>query len=294
MLGFLLFLAAHLRNGIQSFAGLIANRTTVSLIGSNSLALNIGALASVAAYMVHSFLDFNLHIPANALLMAFVFGLLTDSNSKVVGAGGSLTHRVPLLAGLLRLSLPALAVWMAIAGISTLPEEYYTERARKALWEWNYSECEENAVLGLSRTSRNPLLYYYKGEAQAGMAETAKPGERERLHEQAIGNFRKALELFPQEVNFVLSLGWSLDELKRFEESEPVFLRALELDPRSAQMQFHYAAHLHLTGRRAEAEALYKKAEAGGSQSATYGLQRLKEEDKAAAAPQVATGEIAK
>jgi O-antigen ligase len=87
MLGFLLFLAVHLRSGIQSFVGLISQRTTVSLIGSNSLALNIGALASVAAYMVHSFLDFNLHIPANSLLMAFTFGLLTDSSREIVTHG---------------------------------------------------------------------------------------------------------------------------------------------------------------------------------------------------------------
>jgi tetratricopeptide (TPR) repeat protein len=294
MLGFLLFLAAHLRSGIQSFKGLISQRTTVSLIGSNSLALNIGALASVAAYMVHSFLDFNLHIPANTLLMAFTFGLLTDSSREVVAHGTDNNRYRTLLNGLLRLSLLGLAIWMTVAGLSKIPEEFYADRALQALRESDYPNADWNADLGLDRTSRNPFLFYYKGEAQAGMAETAGPGERERLHEQAIGNFRKALELFPQEENFVLSLGWSLDALKRFDESEPVFLRALELDPRSAQMMFHYAAHLHLTGRRAEAEALYKKAEAGGSQSATYGLQRLKEEDKVNPAKEVSPGESVK
>lgn len=295
MLGFLVFLAVHLRSGAQTFISLIAQRTTVSLIGSNSLALNIGALASVAAYMVHSFLDFNLHIPANTLLMAFVFGLLTDSNSKVGAAGSSQTSRGPLLTGILRLSLPALAVWMAVAGLATLPSEYYADRALKSLSDLDYPKAEWNADLGLNRTSRNPLLFYYKGEAQAGMAQAiVEPGARERLHEQAASNFRKALALFPQDVNIVLSLAWSLDALQRFDESEPMFLRALELDPKSAQVIFHYAAHLHLAGRRAEAETLYKKSLAAGSTSAQYGLQRMADEDKAAETKQVISAEPSK
>jgi len=291
MLGFLLFLAMHLRSGFQAFAGLIAKRTSVSLIGSNSLALNIGALASVAAYMAHSFVDFNLHIPANTLLMAFVFGLLTESNWGAVPRDSGVKRASAPVTNFLRFSLPGLAIWMAAAGLATLPAEYFAERARVALTEFNHAKCEWNADLGLQRTSRNPYLYWYKGEAQAGMAETVRePGASEQFHEQAAGNFRKAIALFPQEVNFVLSLGWSLDALKRFDESEPVFLRALELDPNSPDVQFHYAAHLHLCGRRAEAEALYKKAQAGGSASASYGLQRLLEEAKAAEAKQVVSG----
>jgi tetratricopeptide (TPR) repeat protein len=220
---------------------------------------------------------------------------LTGSKDKAVARESQITHTAPLLAGFLRLSLPALGIWMAIAGLSTLPSEYYAERARRALRDWKYVDCEQYADLGLDRTSRNPYLYWYKGEAQAGMAETSiERGAREELLEQAAGNFRNAVALFPREENFVLSLGWTLDGLRRFAESEPVFLRALDLDPRSPQMQFHYATHLHLVGRRAEAEAWYHKARAAGSPSAEYGLRRLAEERKTAGASSIMAGDPAK
>ena len=51
----------------------------VACISCSAFALNLGALGALAAYLVHSFVDFNLHIPANVLLMAFVFGILTNA-----------------------------------------------------------------------------------------------------------------------------------------------------------------------------------------------------------------------
>jgi O-antigen ligase len=81
--GFLLFLYAHLRHGLQSFIQFGPRRAARGASPlSNRLALNIGALCAVAAYIVHSTVDFNLHIPANALLLAFVFGLIANPDIK--------------------------------------------------------------------------------------------------------------------------------------------------------------------------------------------------------------------
>src|SRR5262249_39032723 len=75
-LGFLFFFGAHLGKGWKNYQRLGPKRIAVSTrVLSNNLALQIGALSAIAAYIVHSTLDFNLHIPANALLLAFVFGL---------------------------------------------------------------------------------------------------------------------------------------------------------------------------------------------------------------------------
>ncbi len=78
-LTFLVFLGTHIRHGFSAFTQLGPKRIAAgSSLRSNRLALNIGALCAVAAYVVHSAVDFNLHIPANALLLAFVFGLLAN------------------------------------------------------------------------------------------------------------------------------------------------------------------------------------------------------------------------
>ena len=77
--GFLVFLALHCRRGWKSFQRLGPKRVAVSaLLLSNTMALNMGALCSIAAYAIHSVFDFNLHIPANVLLFAFVFGLIAN------------------------------------------------------------------------------------------------------------------------------------------------------------------------------------------------------------------------
>ncbi|MBA3544376.1 MAG: O-antigen ligase family protein, partial [Chthoniobacterales bacterium] len=74
---FLFFLGAHLWRGAEAFRKLGPRRLASSArLFSNNLALTVGALGAVAAYVVHSFFDFNLHIPANVLLLAFVFGML--------------------------------------------------------------------------------------------------------------------------------------------------------------------------------------------------------------------------
>ena len=74
---FLLFLGAHVGRGLWAFRRL-ALSASAGGGGSNAAAWNMGALAAVGCLVVHSAVDFNLHIPANALLMAFVFGVLAN------------------------------------------------------------------------------------------------------------------------------------------------------------------------------------------------------------------------
>ena len=45
------------------------------------LALHIGALAACVGLLVHSFSDFNLHIPANALIFLLLAALATSSTA---------------------------------------------------------------------------------------------------------------------------------------------------------------------------------------------------------------------
>ena len=72
-------LALHLRAGWRDFVVLrgaalwgtgVLPVTGVFL--SNAAAINIGALAALASFVANSVVDFNLHIPVNALLLAWV------------------------------------------------------------------------------------------------------------------------------------------------------------------------------------------------------------------------------
>ncbi|EDY22298.1 hypothetical protein CfE428DRAFT_0423 [Chthoniobacter flavus Ellin428] len=81
--GFLLFFGCHLVSGWKAFW------QQSSLYGEaggggqgGSVALTIGALCGTVAIAVHSCVDFNLHIPANTLFVAFVFGMLANPGGE--------------------------------------------------------------------------------------------------------------------------------------------------------------------------------------------------------------------
>ena len=236
--------------------------------GSNSLALTVASLSSVAAYMAHSLVDFNLHIPANACLMAFVFSIL--ANPGAVGpAGQAPPHEsgAPWTA-LLRSVPAALGLWLLLAALPKWPGEYYSDKARRLLTDWRFLESNEIATQalemsrrGLKHDPRNPELHCYLGEAQVTLAmQASDPAERTRLYEESIASYRTALELSPRDVRYVLCLAWSLDALGRFDEAEGVFALALQLDPKSTKVHTSYAAHFHQQGKLEQAEAEYALA----------------------------------
>ena len=276
MAAFIAFLAIHLWTGWKAFFHAIAQRPAeshgsdgltlknparrkrIEFRRSNTLALTIGALGSVAACMVHSFVDFNLHIPANTMVMAFVFGILASPGSakasspdeQSAGDASHLRH--------LRLALPALGLWMAWAAASKFPAEYNGERARTILCDGRFLDSDPDlrraeafAREAMRREKKNPDLHYYLAEVQFARAElAADPKERESLTAESVLSYKEAVKLAPLDANLYLWLGSALGALKKFEEAEESFQHALHLDPKSAQVQRYYAAHLQMWGKR--------------------------------------------
>lgn len=281
MAGFLLFLLIHLRNGWISLEAVNAAQTTSVMHGSNSLALTVGALSTIGAYVVHSYVDFNLHIPANTLAMAFVFGVMaTPGYSGMPGVelrtGSALRRRYA------RLTIPIIGVWLAWMVLGSCFGEYYGEKARAALDDFEFQDAADQALKALRYEHSNPNLFYDLGEAKTGLAESAADqDEKDALYAEALAAYKKGLALFPQDERLVLCVGWTLDALKRFDESESVFRRAVSMDPNSDETRFHYGVHLELRGQLAEAKAQYEEARALGSESAFIALQRLAEDPKA-------------
>ena len=240
--GFLFFVAAHLINGWKNYQRLGPKRIAVSTrVMSNSLALQIGALAAIAAYVVHSALDFNLHIPANALLLAFVFGLLANP-------GVSRESHAPVLTKSLigwRIALAALGTVTLIQCVRLLPAEYLAERARVALRDNDPTASASFAVRALATEEENPNIYYYLG--RAGMLEgnaVSDPAKRASLFQVATVAFEKGWALARQDDTFPIELASIYDALERFPEAEWMYQEAIRLDPNSVQIKDDYQAHL--------------------------------------------------
>lgn len=252
------FILCHLWFGWKALIYSVTERPVARYrMQSDALALNIGSLTSVAIYMVHSFLDFNLHIPANAMLMGFVFGMLANPGMvmpNVNEAREKFSHY-------LKLALPAIGVWIAAFGLPTLLAEYYAEQSRVAFREERYEDAISLAELGLLGDKKNPYLPLYLGQAHASLAEsTTNAAVARASYTAAVDAFRRGIELYPQEQWLLVGLGSALDGLGRFDEARSIYLKAIAANPTSGPIHLYYATHLRLAGKLDEAEAMYKKS----------------------------------
>ena len=244
-------------------------QTQPAFKGSHSLALAVAAFASVIAYLAHSIVDFNLHIPANACVMAFVFAILANPgmNSTVDGKDSEVAS-APRWLPLARFAPLAPGLCLLFVALPKWPGELYRWKAQRLLSDWRMldsiefaKQAEADARKGLGYDSKNPELYFYLGEAQMLLADFAEnPIEQARHYEESLASFQSALALSPRDVRSVLSLASSLDALARYDEAETALSLAIKLDPNSAKPYTAYGAHFHQQKKLEQAEAQYKKA----------------------------------
>ena len=277
--GMAFFLWMHLRNGASAYSNLVHKRLLHSYPPrSDTLALNAGALSAVVGLGVHSVVDFNMHIPGNALLFAFIFGML---------ASPGLEKNPPesRISGWFRFALPPLAVWFMITGIPKIPAEYFTELSRVALRDKKFSFSLEYANKALGQVApddewpeasirmfggekNNPNIYFYIGESNRVMGYSFKHEIlRKNYLNSAVNAYRKGLELFPQDEHALVRMGQSLDGLKRYEDAEVVFQKVIALDPNLGVIYGYYGAHLKAMGKMEESKAAYEKGDSLGSSS---------------------------
>jgi O-antigen ligase len=123
-----IFVIAHVHAGISAALRILKLRLrSAGRSFSNELAVIAGALATVAALLVHSVVDFNFHLPANTLFFAAVFGMLATptTDPKLVA-----TTKFAFVARVLCFLLPATACLLAEKSITHFRGEYHTEWAR--------------------------------------------------------------------------------------------------------------------------------------------------------------------
>ncbi len=239
---FLPFLIAHLRNGWRNFQRLGPKRVAVSnQLLSNSLALNLGAIAAVAAYIVHSFVDFNLHIPANVLLLAFVFGILANAGIAREAEESSVPMSILGWRGV----LIATGIFLAVQCVRLLPGEYFAEHARSTLRNDRPDEAARFALRGLETEKQNPFLYQYLASAKLTRCDSAPDtSEKTACYEDALAALQKARDLAPSDRTFLLPLALTYDGLGRYSEAEWIFYEARHWDPRSVYLNEVYKYHL--------------------------------------------------
>ena len=239
---FLFFLITHLHNGWKNFKRLGPKRVVVSnQLLSNSLALNLGAIAAAGAYIVHSFVDFNLHIPANALLLAFVFGILANAGVAREAEDSSTPMSILWWRG----AVLAAGVFLAIQCFRLLPGEYFAEHARTRLRNNQPDEALRFALRGLETEKQNPFLYQYLASAKLTRCDAmTSPADKRACYEDALTALQQAYVLAPADRTFQVPLALTYDGLERFAEAEWIFDEARRWDPKSIYLNEIYKFHL--------------------------------------------------
>lgn len=238
---FLAFFFVHLRYGWQNFVRFGRDRLAAgSWPLSDRLALNIGALSAIGAYAVHSIVDFNLHVPANALVVAFLFGILGNPGAtpgaKILQTNGTL---VP------RFALGVLGAILLIQCVRLLPGEYFAEQASMSLEAEDPAGAIPLANKALAYEKQNPFIYFYLGRAFRALEDEKRPGkDSNSYYESALTAFDKAHRLVPLDGSYPLDMAILYDEMGRFPEAEWMYGVARSRDPRSVMMSELYQSHL--------------------------------------------------
>jgi hypothetical protein len=206
---------------------------------SDRLALNIGAVSAIGAYVVHSAVDFNLHIPANALLIAFVFGILANP-------GMTPDSKIPRTRGLVpKLAFVMVGVILLFQCARLLPGEYFAERASIALEGDDPAAAVSMANKALIYEQQNPNIFFYLGRALGALGNEKRRSEkRNAYYDAALAAFDKAHLLAPLDGNYPLDMAYAYDEMGRFAEAEWMYGVARSRDPRSVMMSQLYQSHL--------------------------------------------------
>ena len=214
---------------------------------SNKFAFLVGASAGLIAICVHSMVDFNMHIPANAILATTWIALL--SSHLRFATDRWWTSSGPVLKIVATLILAAGIFYLGRQTWRGGLELAYLTRAAKA--PRNSPPQVQRLTQAMRIEPMNFETAYRLGEAfrrqsQSGGQEYPElQGENyTSLAQKAMDWYQRAIKLNPWHGYSYLGYGWCLDWLERKTESGPYFARAEELDPNGyftiANVGVHY------------------------------------------------------
>ena len=212
-----------------------------------------------SALLVHSFLDYNLHIPANALmLMALTGTALRRFTSEPEQPRVGLTLPVVPLAVALALIGLAYGAEVGRTAISDIIYEHAVARSLDAMPDDSVAAAQEalkfdpdnvRALVFLGDIQRIEAAHYDKPEDIA---------KRMSLGEKAAAAYTEALRQNPLDDTIEASLGLTFELMYRYPEAYFCYANALRHQPYDGQFWFRLGNHFWETGLLQQAEQAYQ------------------------------------
>lgn len=237
-----------------------AGRVIASTQSSEDRAFAAGAIASVISILIHSWFDFNLHIPSNSAFLAAIMGMtsgITLSSPK--SSQGNRWGRFAVA-----------GVMIFVSGIllhfciPTIRAFQVTRSGDVAKYDLDY----ETAIATYAHASEiDPR--YAKPFIRSGdifrdqLAWRVGPGklrERRDLAQKAVESYDRALALNGHLSDVWLSRGRALEQVGSHEEALESYLKAIEVAPVSAFAHFVLGQFHRERGQPGKAVEYFEKA----------------------------------
>lgn len=222
---------------------------------SNRFAFFLGAVGGLGALAVHSLMDFNLHIPANALVAATLLALVS-SNLRFATEQYWVRLGWPLRG----------AATVCLGGVALVLATDISRRALETCWlaravaTDNFSDARIAALKNaFAAEPKNFQTAYdlgecYRTQSLNGGANYAA------LAQAALGWYATGIRLNPHDGYNFLRRGMCLDWLGRHAEAEPFFREAERRDPNGHYLVANIGCHYVETGDYAAARQWFQRA----------------------------------
>jgi len=193
---------------------------------SNRTAIVLGTSAGLAALLVHSFLDFNMHIPANALIATVLLALL-GSHIRFATERYWFTARWPIATGA-TLAIAASLFWL-------LPQAVLRSREGNLLRQAQLlTDGTTNKIEVLKKAfAVRPGNFETAAAIGEHLRAIAWMGEEgnEAIAKEAMEWFKRSVALNKYDTVSYLRIGMCLDWIEQHEEATPWYAKAVEIDP---------------------------------------------------------------
>ena len=256
-LGFCVLLV-HLSSGWRSVVVDLRQRIAVGgSPASLKASMQIGAMSSLAAFAVHSFFDFNMQVPANALLVCVSLAILASPGRRFS------SERISVFASRLAFaSALAAAIGLGLSSWNGLNAELAWIRANAVLALGDSEMALEFAESGIQANPKHSALAATGGRVALALGKyTGFPElERRRLLQRSVELSSIAKQGEPGDAWHLMNLAHAYDNLGSFAQAAPLHRAAIAQAPYYATPYEFYALHLELSGAKDEAIGFYSLA----------------------------------
>lgn len=222
---------------------------------SDRLAFLMGAGMGLLAIFFHSVVDFNMHVPANAVVAVTLMALISAQ-----GRFATERHwKTPRLLGktLLTLMMIGAMAWLAAQGTRRGREAYWLRRAQDETASWS------DRLAGLEKAyEAEPANFentYNLGESYRLWSQQGNPGYEDQAR-QALQWYAKSMASDPLDAFVPMRYGMCLDWIGETNQASAYFDRAQELAPNDFHVAFFHGRHCVELGDYAAAKRWFQRS----------------------------------